>query len=606
MLNRYPTWKYLLLLLILLVGFVYALPNLFGEDAAVQVLPSTGRTLAADLSSQIKEALQNAHINYKSVKLEGNTLLVRFFDASAQIKAKEVIKEAIGEHYIVALNLAAKTPAWLELLGAQPMKLGLDLRGGVHFLMEVDVETAIKHRLEGLIGDIRTDLRQEKIRYRQLTPIENGVSITFDNQETLVKAQTHLKARYAELDFTPDKTQIISQMKPFALQQIKNETVEQTIITLRNRVNELGVAEAVVQRQGINHVVVELPGIQDTARAKDILGKTATLEFHLYAKEESKNVHYTPPGTKWYFDREGKPYLLKKRVILTGESIIGAMVGSDQRTSRPAVQIRVGGAGLALFKKETAENIGNLLGVVYIESKGAQEGEQLRTEETLISIATIQSALGSQFQVTGLSLAQAQDLSLLLRAGALPAAITIVEERTVGPSLGQENIRLGVISIVVGMALVVVAMLVYYHVFGLVANLALLINVILLIAILSLIGATLTLPGMAGIVLTVGMAVDANVLIFERIREEIKRGMSSQASIHSGFERALSTIIDANLTTLIVGIILFTIGSGPIKGFAITLCIGILTSMLTATTGTRAIVNMIFGARPIKRLPIGI
>lgn len=620
MLNKYPAWKYFLLLGILVVGLIYSAPNLYGEDPSIQVLPAMGHSFASDTKQQIEQALNDAKISYKSIEPEGQSLLIRFVDTASQTKAKEVIKDKVGEDYIVALNLAPKTPDWLEFFGAKPMKLGLDLRGGVHFLMEVDVDTAIARRLEGATSDIRSLLRDDKIRYRQVTKVgETGLAINFDDHATLEKAYGILQRRFSEFDLSMNeqdgKFQIVFEMKPTAVQEIRNYTIEQTMSTLRNRVNELGVAEAVVQRQGLNHIVVELPGIQDTARAKDILGKTATLEFHLHAREESNSVRpgqTAPPGTKWYNDREGRSYLLKKRVILTGDSITGAMVGSDDRTGRPAVIVRVGGAGLNMFKKTTLENIGSLLGVVYIETRTDQEmvdGQLIRknhVSESLISIATIQSALGSSFQITGLSLAEAQDLSLLLRAGALPATITIVEERTVGPSLGQENIRLGMISIAVGLGLVVVAMLVYYSVFGIIANLALMINVVLLVAILSLVGATLTLPGMAGIVLTVGMAVDANVLIFERIREELRNGMSPHAAIHSGFERALSTIIDANLTTLIVGIILFSIGTGPVRGFAVTLCIGILTSMLTATTGTRAIVNLMYGGRSIKHLPVGI
>lgn len=620
MLNKYPAWKYLLLLGILVIGLIYSAPNLFGEDPSIQVLPGMGHSFASDTEQQIKQALDDAKISFKSIEPEGQSLLVRFFDTASQIKAKEAIRDKIGENYIVALNLAPKTPSWLEMFGAKPMKLGLDLRGGVHFLMEVDVNTAIARRIEGTMADIRGLLRDDKIRYRQIAKTgETGLVVNFDDQVTQEKAVEILQRRFQEFDVSAKaqdgKYQIAFEMKPNAIQEIRNYTIEQTMSTLRNRVNELGVAEAVVQRQGLNHIVVELPGIQDTARAKDILGKTATLEFHLHAKEESANAmpgQTPPPGTKWYYDREGRAYLLKKRVILTGESITGAMVGTDDRTGRPAVIVRVGGNGLAMFKKTTLENVGNLLGVVYIETRTDQEdinGEIVRknhTSESLISIATIQSALGSSFQITGLSLTEAQDLALLLRAGALPATITIVEERTVGPSLGQENIRLGIISIAVGLGLVVITMLVYYSVFGIIANLALLINVVLLVAILSMVGATLTLPGMAGIVLTVGMAVDANVLIFERIREELRNGMSPHAAIHSGFERALATIIDANLTTLIVGIILFSIGTGPVRGFAVTLCIGILTSMLTATTGTRAMVNLLYGGRSVKHLRVGI
>lgn len=619
--NKYPLWKYLVLLLVILVGLIYSAPNLFGEDPAVQILPVMGHAFPTDMKQEIQEALKASGISYKSiVSEEHHAILIRFSDTSAQIKAKDKIAEMLGEKAIVALNLAPKTPDWLEALGARPMKLGLDLRGGVHFLMEVDVEEAINRRVEGTMADVRSELRDKKMRYSTLSKQGNTTFLlTFYDATVLEKAYHWLHTRYPDWEVSlqgkETKRYLAFQLRPSSLQAIRNDTVEQTITTLHNRVNELGVAEAVVQRQGLNYIVVELPGIQDTARAKDILGKTATLEFHLYAKEETKKASpekTAPPGTKWYKDKEGVPYLLKKRVILTGESITGAMVGTDERTGRPAVQVRVGGAGLSIFKKETLENIGNLMGVVYIESKVEQQNiaghhvKNLKKTEVLISLATIQSALGSQFQVTGLSLGEAQDLALLLRAGALPATISIVEERTVGPSLGQHNIRLGILSIEVGFALVVLAMIAYYSVFGLIANIALFINVILLIAILSIIGATLTLPGMAGIVLTVGMAVDANVLIFERIREELRHGMSAYAAIHSGFERALATIIDSNLTTLIVGIILFSVGTGPVKGFAITLSIGILTSMFTAVTCTRAVVNLIYGGRGVKHLRVGI
>lgn len=619
MLKKFPTWKYALLAVMLIAGLIYALPNIFGESPAVQILPSTGFSFTPQTQEEVKAALQDAQINYVSFTQEENAYLIRFQDTPTQLKAKDVIKEKLGENYIVALNLAPKTPQWLSYLGAKPMKLGLDLRGGVHFLIEVDTDSAINRRIEGLLSDVRSELRDDKIRYRQLSKSSaTSVLITFDDMQTMERARAKLANRFQEFNLIAaqddQKPQLLFQLTPVSIQEIRNYTIDQTIATLRNRVNELGVAESIVHRHGLNHIVVELPGIQDTARAKDILGKTATLEFHLYADEEAQRATppQAPPGTKWYYDREGKPFLLKKRVILTGESITGASVGSDDRSGRPAVLVRVGGAGLSLFKKTTMENVGHLLAVVYIESKTMQEtvdGQQVKknkTTEMLISIATIQSALGSQFQITGLSLTEAQDLSLLLRAGALPATISIVEERTVGPSLGQENIRLGLISIEVGLGLVVLAMLVYYSVFGIIANLALIINVILLISILSVLGATLTLPGMAGIVLTVGMAVDANVLIFERIREELRNGVSPYAAIQSGFERALATIIDANLTTLIVGIILFGVGTGPVKGFAITLCIGILTSMITATTGTRALVHLIYGNRTVKRLRIGI
>lgn len=620
MLNKYPLWKYLLLLGILLVGLVYALPNLFGEDPAVQVLASTGSSLDPSIIKKIEDRLKEKNIPYLSIKHENSTVLTRFSSPQIQLQAKEAIKEVVGENYIVALNLAPKTPSWLTFLGASPMKLGLDLRGGVHFLMEVDIESSFSRYLESALGEIRSLMRENKLRYNQLYKVDNDklVVVSFDSEAGAKDALKIINQNLKDYDFIQKKVdnryQLLGHIKQASVQEITNSTVEKSISTLRNRVNELGVSEAVVQRQGLNHIIVELPGIQDTARAKDILGKTATLAFHLEATEEAKKAtpNITPPGTKWYTDRGNRQVLLSKRVILTGDSIIGAVVGSDGQTGQPAVHVTVANKGLALWQKTTLENVGVGLGVVYIETKTdfvEENGESVKktwTSENLISFATIRSPLGNRFQITGFTLAQAQDLAILLRAGSLPATITIVEERTVGPSLGQENIRLGKLSIAVGLGLIVVAMLLYYSVFGFIANLALVANVILLVAILSLVGATLTLPGIAGIVLTIGMAVDANVLIFERIREELRLGLSAQAAIHAGFERALSTIIDANLTTLIVAVILFSVGTGPIRGFAITLTIGILTSMLTAIMGTRAMVNIAYGGRTVQKLRVGI
>ncbi len=620
MLNKYPLWKYLLLLGILLVGLVYALPNLFGEDPAVQVLASTGSSLDPSIIEKIEDRLKEKNIPYLSIKHENSTVLTRFSSPQIQLQAKEAIKEIVGENYIVALNLAPKTPSWLTFLGASPMKLGLDLRGGVHFLMEVDIESSFSRYLESALGEIRSLMRENKLRYNQLYKVDNDklVVVSFDSEAGAKDALKIINQNLKDYDFIQKKVdnryQLLGHIKQASVQEITNSTVEKSISTLRNRVNELGVSEAVVQRQGLNHIIVELPGIQDTARAKDILGKTATLAFHLEATEEAKKAtpNITPPGTKWYTDRGNRQVLLSKRVILTGDSIIGAVVGSDGQTGQPAVHVTVANKGLALWQKTTLENVGVGLGVVYIETKTdfvEENGESVKktwTSENLISFATIRSPLGNRFQITGFTLAQAQDLAILLRAGSLPATITIVEERTVGPSLGQENIRLGKLSIAVGLGLIVVAMLLYYSVFGFIANLALVANVILLVAILSLVGATLTLPGIAGIVLTIGMAVDANVLIFERIREELRLGLSAQAAIHAGFERALSTIIDANLTTLIVAVILFSVGTGPIRGFAITLTIGILTSMLTAIMGTRAMVNIAYGGRTVQKLRVGI
>lgn len=486
--------------------------------------------------------------------------------------------------------------------------------------MEVDVNGALDRYVDSALGELRTLMRENKVRYNRLHKLktELGVKMTFDSESRLKQAMGLINKSFRDYDLVQKRDdrgyQLTCRIKQVRLQELKNATVEKSITTLRNRVNELGVAEAVVQRQGTNHIVVELPGIQDTARAKDILGKTATLAFFLEAEEagEQRNVNIAPAGTKWYTDRNGRPILLSKRVILTGDSIIGAMVGADGQTGQPAVHVNVANKGLAIWQKATSDNVGKGLGVIYQETKtdfvkiNDEIIKKTRTDESLISFATIRSPLGGRFQITGLSLVEAQDLSLLLRAGSLPAIVTIVEERTVGPSLGQENIKLGKISIAVGLALVLLCMVLYYSVFGVIANLALVINVILLVAILSLVGATLTLPGIAGIVLTIGMAVDANVLIFERIREELRAGVSTQAAIYSGFERALTTIVDANLTTLIVAIILFSVGTGPVRGFAVTLSIGILTSMLTAIVGTRAMVNLLYGGRNVQKLRVGI
>ena len=618
--NRYPLWKNILLAAVLLLGVIYALPNLYGEDPAVQISLNEGTALPT-LAEDVKTYLDEANIPYKEIeKEEANEVLIRFKDTSAQINAKEVVKAHLQDRAIVALNLAPVMPVWLDWLGARPMKLGLDLRGGVHFLLDVDVESAFQRRLESFSSDIKSDFRDNKLRWKafNIDDKEHSINIIFSDTEQAEQALKLIRKNHQGMEVTRQQEGgdfiLTSRLSPSIQQEIRNYTVDQTIGTLRNRVNELGVAEAVVQRQGLHHVVVELPGIQDTARAKDLLGKTATLEFRLVDTEHDVRqalAGQTPPGSKIYFDKDKRPVLLQKRVLLTGESITGAVTGTDSQ-SLPAVNIRVGGGGLSAFTKATRENVGKPMGTVYIETKvdnqwvDGQIVKKTKVIETVINVATIRSALGRDFQVTGMGLQEAQNLSILLRSGALPATISIVEERTVGPSLGAENIRMGVLSVEVGLGLVIAVMIIYYSLFGIFANIGLVINLVLLLAILSLVGATLTLPGIAGIVLTLGMAVDANVLIFERIREEMRNGMSPQASIHSGFERALSTIVDANLTTLIVAIILFSIGTGPVKGFAVTLSIGILTSMVTAITFTRAIVNLVYGGRTVHKLRVGI
>lgn len=620
--THYPKWKYLLLVFILALGVLYSLPNLYGEDPAVQV--DTPIHVAKDETfvSYLQEQLRAAAVPFKHIGLEKDDVLVRFQTIDDQLKAKELLQHTLGDAYSVALNLAPATPKWLQALGAEPLKLGLDLRGGVHFLMEVDIDSTLTRRYESFLSDFKTELREAKLRYSQLKAEDNGVVLRFPTLELRESAYQLLKQNHPEVEFTRGEDlnsvfDLTAHLAPAVLQTLRNDTMEQTVSILRNRVNELGVAEALVQRQGLNRIVVELPGIQDTARAKDILGKTATLEFVM--QDDAHDVRQAlagkvPPGSRLLITRDGQPALVKKQVLLSGDSISGARASFDGRDGQPSVDIRVTGSGLGLFTKATRDNIGKQMAVVYIETKtqysddtdGNAAHKTTVKEEKIISLATIQSALGSHFQITGLNYQEAQDLALLLRAGALPAAVSVAEERTVGPSLGQENIRLGMFSVELGMGIVLVFMLFYYGLFGLIADIALVMNLVLLLAVLSLIGATLTLPGIAGIVLTVGMAVDANVLIFERIREELRNGMSPRASIHSGFERAMATIIDSNLTTLIVGVILFSVGSGPVRGFAVTLSIGILTSMLTAITGTRAIVQLAIGGRQLQRLPIGI
>lgn len=606
----FPRWKYVLLVVILLLGLIYSLPNVFGEDSAVQILGVKGKIVDENVTAMVETALKEAGISPKSIAIEEEgVLLVRFRDTETQLKAKDVIRKALGESYSVALNLAPVTPAWLRALGADPMKLGLDLRGGVHFLMEVDVDSVINRRMDGYYSETPKLLREANIRYKRIEriPAGGGYHIVFDSSELQKEAQAVLQKHQLDLTFKEDTLPeqlfgLTAALSSFVLKEIRNETVEQTLATLRNRVNELGVAEAIVQRHGLTRVVVELPGIQDTAYARDILGKTATLKFMMVDEEHDvQSVLSGRPviGSKIYRREDGAPVLLKNQIILTGDSITGASTGQDQ-SGRPAVNIRLGG-DISLFSRTTRENVGRPMATVYVEMK-----DNHKIEETVINVATINGPLGNNFQVMGMAFQEARDLALLLRAGALPAPVSIVEERIVGPSMGQENIEMGVISVAVGMGLVLIFMVLYYSVFGLIADLALIANLILLVALMSLIGATLTLPGIAGIVLTLGMAVDANVLIFERIREELRLGMSPQASIHRGFECAFATIVDSNLTTLIVGIILFAVGTGPVKGFAVVLCLGILTSLFTATTGSRALVHLLYGKRSIKRVRVGI
>ncbi|VVC75227.1 hypothetical protein AQUSIP_05150 [Aquicella siphonis] len=620
LINRYPLWKYLLIIVVIIAAFIYAAPNLYPEYPAVQIMGSTTSVVDDSVLSTVETTLKNAHISYRDAQFQNQTLLFRFDSTDVQLKAKEAIQEALGDKYLVALNLANSTPSWLKSLGASPMKLGLDLRGGVHFLLQVDIDSVIQQRIEGDLRGIGQALRDERIRYSGITRKGNNqVLLQFKSQDVLDDAYSFVVRRYNEFTWEKqvkgDNFTLQGVLLQPAVFKFRQETLEQAMNTLRNRVNELGVSEAIVQQQGESRVSVDLPGIQDTAEAKNILGKTATLEFHMVDVEHdavmAAREGVAPPDTHFYTYRDA-PILLKNDIILRGSSVVSATSGFGE-DGRPNVSVRLSGAGESRFTKTTAENIGKPMAVVYVEIKSTpkmENGKQVityKTQRTIISVATIQSVLGSNFQITGLSSPnEARTLALLLRAGALPAPVTIIEERQVGPSLGKQNIRMGVLSIEVGMGLVVIFMALYYGVMGVIADLALAMNLVLVVALLSLLGATLTLPGIAGLVLTVAMAADANVLIFERIREEMRRGMGVQASIHAGYERAFTTIFDANITTLIVMMILFSLGSGMIKGIAITVTIGLMTSMFTAITGTRALVNLIYGGRPLKRISIGI
>lgn len=617
--NRYPVWKYILIIVVIIAAFIYAAPNLYGEDSAVQIM-GANTTIVDNRALEIAtNALHQAGIQYKNVEFQNQTLLFRFTSSDIQLKAKEILQPALGDNYLVALNLAPAAPAWLKSLGAYPMKLGLDLRGGVHFLLQVDVNSVIQQRIEGDLRGIGQALRDEHIRYAGISRQPNNqILLQFRSEEAWNRAYQFVVHRYTEFNWTKqtigNEYSLVGTLSAPAVFQARQETLEQAMNTLRNRVNELGVSEAIVQQQGETRVAVDLPGIQDTAEAKNILGKTATLEFHMVDVEHSTDMVQageTVPDTRLYY-YQGQPILLKNQIVLRGSSIISATSGFGEE-GRPNVSVRLNGAGESLFTKVTSENIGKPMAVVYVEVKSSAKNENgkrvitYQTERHIISVAVIQSALGSNFQITGLgSQTEARTLALLLRAGALPAPVTYLEERQIGPTLGEKNIHMGVLSVEVGMGLVVLFMVLYYGVMGLIADLALVMNLVLIVALLSLLGATLTLPGIAGIVLTVGMAVDANVLIFERIREELRRGLGVQASIHAGYERAFITILDANVTTLIVMMILFSLGSGMIKGIAITVTIGLITSMFTAMTGTRAIVNLVYGGRSLKRISIGI
>jgi preprotein translocase subunit SecD len=617
MMNRYPLWKNLLILAVICVGIVYALPNVYGEDPAIQISGTRGAQVDESLEQSIVRTLRDASIDIKSDELENGQMLVRLHDTTQQLKAIDYVKAVLGNNYVAALNLAPSTPAWLQAINALPMYLGLDLRGGVHFLMEVDMDAALRQSLERYSEDLRGLLRKEKIRYLLIRAERDDVLVEFRSPEDQDRARTVIRREYPELvleDSQGERPGLVARIGENEIRDIRKFALQQNILTLRNRVNELGVAEPIIQQQGNDRVVVQLPGVQDTARAKRILGATATLEYRAgdYEHDVEKAIAgKVPAGSRLYYDRSGHPVLLKKSVIVTGDQIINARAGFDQQTGSPMVSVTLDGKGARKMLAFTKENVGKPMAVVYIENRNVTrivDGKPVTTTkkvEEVISIATVRDVFSKRFQTTGLDSPQeAHELALLLRSGALAAPIKIIEERTIGPSLGKENIEQGFESVVIGFCLVLLFMAMYYRVFGVVADLALTFNLVLIVAVLSLLQATLTLPGIAGIVLTVGMAVDANVLIFERIREELLNGNSPQASIHAGYEKAFSTIADANITTLIASVVLFSFGTGPIKGFAVTLSIGIVTSMFTAIMGTRAVINLIYGGRRAVSLSI--
>ncbi|PDH36103.1 MAG: protein translocase subunit SecD [Halieaceae bacterium MED-G27] len=621
MLNRYPIWKNLLIATVVAMGFYYAAPNLYAPDPALQIGGSSGAQRVDNrVLSRAENALAEAGIDFfgEELQADGKAALIRLTDRDDQLKAQSVLQRALGDGFIVALNLAPTTPEWLMSGGAQPMKLGLDLSGGVHFKLEVDVDAATERKLEQYENGIKRRLREERIRGR-VSLEGRRVGMTFRTEEAREQARAEVRDLYPELLLdrvdSGDTSQLFAEVTDLTIDEVVEYAVAQNLTTIRNRVNELGVSEPLVQRQGSNRIVVELPGIQDTAEAKRILGKVANLEFRLVAESN------TPLSERQQFDyrgeaRQGVSEWLERDIIITGERVSNAAASFDQN-GQPNVQITLDGEGGMLMSRATRSNIKRRMGVLFIERKfntryvedAAGNTEVIRDpydEKKLLTAPVIQSALGAQFQITGLdSPAEASELALMLRAGALAAPVTFVEERTVGPSLGAENIQLGMQSLQLGLGLVVLFMFAYYRVFGAIAVVALSANLVLLVAIMSMMSATLTLPGIAGIVLTVGMAVDANVLIFARIREELASGTSNQLAIHSGFERAVTTILDANITTLIVAIILYAVGTGPIKGFAVTLSVGIITSMFTAILGTRALVNAVYGGRKVGSLSIG-
>ena len=626
--NHYPWWKWLIIVVVVIPGFFYALPNLFGDDLGIQIRGTRGATLTSSDLTQIQSLVDASGSVYRSIRKDDRGISIRLTTPDDQLRVRDLLEQELGNRYTIALTLLPAAPDLFASVGAKPMYLGLDLRGGVHFLMEVDMNSVSRRAQERYVADIRAALRKEKLRYKEVHNRPDGaIEIWLRDASRLPEAQKLIQQEFSGLAVDNVEVQggehLTVRLSESEVQDLSEFALTQNITALRNRIDELGVAEPIVQRQGDRRIVIQLPGVQDTARAKRILGRTATLEMMLVDEEHSLEAAQngkTPPGSRLYRMRDGRSILLKKRVIYSGENIVDAAASIDTQNGGPIVSITLDAVGSRINQRITGDNIGKRMAVVYIEIRSRnkinadgqvvtdQQGRVVRVKERIEEVITapvIRDQLGKRFQIEGLdSVTEARDLALLLRAGSLAAPVEIIEERTVGPSLGRANIEQGFLSVIIGFVLVLVFMLLYYRTFGLFANTALGLNLVLIVAVLSMFQATLTLPGVAGIVLTVGMAVDANVLIFERIREELRNGNTPQASIHLGYDRALSTIVDANITTLIAAIVLFNFGTGPIKGFAVTLSIGILTSMFTAIFVTRGLANLMYGRKRVKSLAI--
>lgn len=626
--NQYPAWKYSLILLLLLAGFLYAGPNVFVEDPAIQISANQSAPVSATLIGDVEGLLKRKKLDYKRAVQDGDKLEIRFHDTETQLKARDIVQRELGQKYTVALNLLPATPQWMRAINGKPMYLGLDLRGGVHFLLQVDMTAVIKKAAQSFVSDIRAEMRKEKLRYLSVRRLpDNSILASFRSENDRDTAREIISKNIDDLQLVDQAGEtgfdLMIRLSDQALTEKRRFAIEQNITSLRNRVNELGVAEPIIQQQGEDRIVVQLPGVQDTAKAKILLGRVATLEIKMVDEDYYSSAlgGPIPPGSRLYKMRRGGEIVIRNELIYSGDNIVDAAPGFDaQQAGGAIVSITLDARGAAKNQRVTGENINKRMAVIYLEERTIdkldadgrpvldENGVPVKTRqriEEVITAPVIRSQLGKRFQIEGLdSVQEANDLALLLRAGALAAPVQIVEERTIGPSLGKDNVAQGLQSILIGLAAVMVFMLVYYRVFGLIANVALTFNLVLIVAVLSIFQATLTLPGVAGILLTVGMAVDANVLIFERIREELQNGNTPQASIHSGYEKALGTIADANITTLIAAITLFNFGTGPIKGFAITLSIGIVTSMFTAIMVSRAMTNLGFGGRKLKGLPI--